>query len=138
MTPELIELIKRTFRGVHLLAYLKREELVQTGKENDLQRAAEAANAAQSLRRRGVFFDSAIGITSAYGQLLNIGFRYPIQRMLEFLGSCKKFCVRAVLHSLNRQHKSVTELDRELRLGSMPFPGRIFPLRRDIPQRQVH
>jgi len=29
ITPEIVELIKRTFRGVHLLAYLKREELYQ-------------------------------------------------------------------------------------------------------------
>ena len=48
LTPELIELIKRTFRGVHLLAYLKREQLGEIGKEEDLQRAAEAAKIAQS------------------------------------------------------------------------------------------
>ena len=48
LTPELIELIKRTFRGVHLLAFLKREELGQIGKEDDLKRAAEAAHIAQS------------------------------------------------------------------------------------------
>ena len=48
LTPELIELTKRTFRGVHLLAHLKREQLVQLGREDDLMRAAEAAKAAQS------------------------------------------------------------------------------------------
>ena len=48
LTPELIELIKRTFRGVHLLAYLKREELGEFGKQDDLERAAEAAIIAQS------------------------------------------------------------------------------------------
>ena len=48
MTPELIELVKRTFRGVHLLAFLKREELAELGKEEDIKRAAEAAKVAQS------------------------------------------------------------------------------------------
>ena len=48
LTPELIELVKRTFRGVHLLAFLKREELAELGKEDDIKRAAEAAKAAQS------------------------------------------------------------------------------------------
>ena len=48
LTPELIELVKRTFRGVHLLAFLKREELAEPGKEDDIKRAAEAAKVAQS------------------------------------------------------------------------------------------
>lgn len=48
LTPELVELIKRTFRGVHLLAYLKREELGQTGQRNTFQLAATAALTAQS------------------------------------------------------------------------------------------
>ena len=48
LTPELAELIKRTFRGVHLLAYLKREELVELGRENKLDGAAEAAKIAQA------------------------------------------------------------------------------------------
>ena len=48
LTPELIELIKRTFRGVHLLAYLKREELAELGREDDLKAAAEDARIAQS------------------------------------------------------------------------------------------
>ena len=48
LTPELAELIKRTFRGVHLLAYLKREELDKTGGEKDFRRAVEAAKIAQS------------------------------------------------------------------------------------------
>ena len=48
LTPELAELIKRTFRGVHLLAYLKREELIELGRENELDGAAEAAKIAQA------------------------------------------------------------------------------------------
>ena len=48
LTPELAELIKRTFRGVHLLAYLKREELDKAGGEKDFRRAVEAAKIAQS------------------------------------------------------------------------------------------
>ena len=45
---ELIELIMRTFRGVHLLTYLKRAELAARGKENDFERATEAGWIAQS------------------------------------------------------------------------------------------
>ena len=48
LTPELIEIVKRTFRGVHLLAFLKREELAELGKVDDIERAAEAAKIAQS------------------------------------------------------------------------------------------
>lgn len=48
LTPQMIEMIKRTFRGVHLLAYLKREEFVELGREDDLKAAAEAARIAQS------------------------------------------------------------------------------------------
>ena len=48
LTPELIELIKRTFRGVHLLAFLKREELGGIDKDEDFKRAAEAARIAQA------------------------------------------------------------------------------------------
>ena len=48
LTPELAELIKRTFRGVHLLAWLKRKKLDRAGNEEDFRRAAEAAK----LRRR--------------------------------------------------------------------------------------
>ena len=47
LTPELIEIIKRTFRGVHMLAFLKREELAELGKADDVRRAAEAARVAQ-------------------------------------------------------------------------------------------
>ena len=43
LTPGLDELIKRTFRGVHLLVWLKREDLTRTGREEDFTRAAEAA-----------------------------------------------------------------------------------------------
>ena len=48
LTPELAELIKRTFRGVHLLARLKHEELDHTGADDNFRRAAEAARIAQS------------------------------------------------------------------------------------------
>ena len=48
LTPELIELIMRTFRGVHLLSYLKRDELAARGKDNDFERATEAGWIAQS------------------------------------------------------------------------------------------
>lgn len=47
LTPELAELIKRTFRGVHLLTYLKREELDGFGKGTYFDRAAEDARIAQ-------------------------------------------------------------------------------------------
>ena len=47
LTPELTDILKRTFRGVHLLAYLKREELDAAGEAGDFERAAEAARAAQ-------------------------------------------------------------------------------------------
>ena len=48
LTPELIELIERTFRGVHLLTCLKRAELAARGKEDDFERATEAGWIAQS------------------------------------------------------------------------------------------
>ena len=47
LTPELAELVKRTFRGVHLLTYLKREELDGSGKATFFDRAAEDARTAQ-------------------------------------------------------------------------------------------
>lgn len=46
-TPELAELIKRTFRGVHLLAYLKREELDGSDRKDLFHRAAADARVAQ-------------------------------------------------------------------------------------------
>ncbi len=53
LTPELIELMKRTFRGVHLLAYLKRDEMAQLGQNQKFVSGARAARTAQSdvLRR---------------------------------------------------------------------------------------
>ena len=48
LTPELTGLIKRTFRGVYLLAFLKREELNETDRKQDFARAVEAAKIAQS------------------------------------------------------------------------------------------
>ena len=47
LTPELIELIKTTFRGVHVLAYLKREQLHLAGEQEGFSRAVSAAQAAQ-------------------------------------------------------------------------------------------
>ena len=47
LTPELAELIERTFRGVHLLAYLKREEFSGSDRGALFDRAAEDARAAQ-------------------------------------------------------------------------------------------
>ena len=48
LTPELIELIKKTFRGVHVLAYLEREQLHRAGEQEQFQHAVKAAQAAQS------------------------------------------------------------------------------------------
>ena len=47
LTPELIDLFKKTFRGVHLLAWLKREELEQLGKLDDFENAAAVARNVQ-------------------------------------------------------------------------------------------
>ena len=47
LTPELTDILKRTFRGVHLLALLKHEECDQAGRIEDFERAADAARAAQ-------------------------------------------------------------------------------------------
>ena len=47
LTPELAKLIERTFRGVHLLAYLKQEELAGSDRGALFDRAAEDARAAQ-------------------------------------------------------------------------------------------
>ncbi len=46
LTPELAEVIKRTFRGVHLMAYLKHEELFANDQDGQFRRAAEAAQTA--------------------------------------------------------------------------------------------
>ena len=48
LTPELIELIRRTFRGMHLLTYLKREELTAKGKKDTFERAVEAGELAEA------------------------------------------------------------------------------------------
>lgn len=47
LTPELFELFKTTFRGVHLLAYLKRQELVELDRLEDFETAVEHANSVQ-------------------------------------------------------------------------------------------
>ena len=46
LTPELAGLIERTFRGVHLLAYLKHEELAGSERAALFDRAAEDARSA--------------------------------------------------------------------------------------------
>ena len=43
LTPELAEVIKRTFRGMHFLAWLRHGELSAEGREDDLEDAVEAA-----------------------------------------------------------------------------------------------
>ena len=47
LTPELTDILMRTFRGVHLLAFLKREQCDQAGKVENFERAADAARAAE-------------------------------------------------------------------------------------------
>ena len=47
LTPQLIDLLKKTFRGVHLLAYLKREELEELDRLEDFESAAEDARTVQ-------------------------------------------------------------------------------------------
>ncbi len=46
LTPELAEVIRRTFRGMHFLAWLRDRELAAQGRESDLEAAAEAARSA--------------------------------------------------------------------------------------------
>lgn len=48
LTPALIEMIERTFRGVHLLAYLKHEELAALDRQEDFRRATKAGRIAQA------------------------------------------------------------------------------------------
>ena len=47
LTPGLIELIKKTFRGVHVLAYLEREQLHLAGEQERFKRAVRSAQTAQ-------------------------------------------------------------------------------------------
>ena len=56
LTPELAELIQRTYRGVHLLAYLKHEELEGSDRNDLFDRAVEDARIAEAdtLGTRGV------------------------------------------------------------------------------------
>jgi len=48
LTPELAELIERTYRGVYLLTYLKQEELDGSDRKTLFDRAAEEAHIAQN------------------------------------------------------------------------------------------
>ena len=43
LTPELVDLVKRTFRAAHLLALLKHDELERAGRVDDFEKAAEVA-----------------------------------------------------------------------------------------------
>ncbi len=52
LAPELIELLKTTFRGVHVLAYLKRQELMELDRLEDFERAAEHARSVQDATLR--------------------------------------------------------------------------------------
>jgi len=47
LTPELADLIKQTFRGVYLLAYLKRDELDGSDRKDLFGRAVADARTAQ-------------------------------------------------------------------------------------------
>ena len=47
LTPELVELLKRTFRAAHLLALLKQEELDRTGRAREFEEAAKTARIVQ-------------------------------------------------------------------------------------------
>ena len=47
LAPELFELFKTTFRGVHVLAYLKRQELVELDRLEDFETAVEHAKSVQ-------------------------------------------------------------------------------------------
>ena len=48
LTPELADLIERTYRGVYLLTYLKQEELDGSDRKTLFDRAAEEARIAQN------------------------------------------------------------------------------------------
>ena len=48
LTPALVEMIERTFRGVHPLACLEHEELAALGRHEDSRRATEAGRIAQA------------------------------------------------------------------------------------------
>ena len=48
LTPELVELLKRTFRAAHVIAFLKRDELENAGMLGDFEKAAETARTLQN------------------------------------------------------------------------------------------
>ena len=52
LSPELIELLKRTFRGVHILTYLKRRETSDDGAEDTFRQAAASDLSAQEKELR--------------------------------------------------------------------------------------
>ena len=48
LPPEIVELIKHTYRGVYLLATLKRDEMVADGRRDEIDSALEGARKSQS------------------------------------------------------------------------------------------
>ena len=48
LTPELVELLKRTFRAAHVVAFLKREELEKAGRLEEFEEVAETARTLQN------------------------------------------------------------------------------------------
>ena len=46
LRPEVVDLLKKTFRGVHVLAFLKRVELEELDRLEDFETAAEVAGSA--------------------------------------------------------------------------------------------
>ena len=64
LTPELAQPINRTFRGVHLPAYLRREDLAQFGREDEINGTAEAVRrTGRDLRKRRLRDGAGINIT---------------------------------------------------------------------------
>lgn len=47
-SPELVEIIKRTHRGVYILSTLKRDEMVRTGHGEEMDRLVDEAREAQA------------------------------------------------------------------------------------------
>ena len=47
LTPELVELLKRTFRAAHVVALLKHEELERAGRGGEFEEAAKTARIVQ-------------------------------------------------------------------------------------------
>ena len=48
LSPELIEIIKRTYRGVYILSTLKRDEMLRAGHGGEMNRIVDEAREAQN------------------------------------------------------------------------------------------